>query len=313
MPDKMNVLVIGAGTMGHCIAQVYAAAGYPTTVADQNPEQLEIAKRSVAANLEILKAEAAIDETGVKNVEKLLHYASNIDQAAGQAGLIVEAIPEIPDLKKELFKQLDKLCAPETLFTSTTSALNIYDFIEVSYPERLVITHFCNPAHIIPLVEIVRGPQTPDETIARAKAICADIGKVPIVINQYIPGFIVNRLNCALAREATYIVGKGWSSIEDVDKALCNNAGLKLAFEGPLELQDYIGWDISVLAGKVIAPLLCNNDDVTLAESMVSQGRLGLKSGRGVKDYSNVDRLEVQDRRNRKILRVYRTVESFRD
>jgi 3-hydroxyacyl-CoA dehydrogenase len=163
-------------------------------------------------------------------------------------------------------------------------------------------------------VEIVRGPQTTGRDYRpEPKLYVLDIARSLLSSTHIYRDFIVNRLNCALAREATYIVGKGWSSIEDVDKALCNNAGLKLAFEGPLELQDYIGWDISVLAGKVIAPLLCNNDDVTLAESMVSQGRLGLKSGRGVKDYSNVDRLEVQDRRNRKILRVYRTVESFRD
>lgn len=311
MNGKMNVLVVGAGIMGHSIAQHFAAHGFPTTVYDQNPEQLEMAKKLIAGNIQVLLEENIITEQGIKNINDLLVYTDKLEDAAAKADFVVEAVPEVPDIKRDLFAKLDKLCSPDTIFTSTTSALNIYDVVEVSNPGRLIIGHFNNPAHIIPLVEIVMGPQTSQETLAAVKEVYRSLDKVPVVLKQYVIGFIVNRLNTALAREANYIVEQGWASPEDVDAAITNNAGLKLAFEGPLELYDHIGWDLAKLGGTFLAPMLCNTTATALPEKMCAEQNLGLKTGKGLKDYSNLDRVEVQNARNRKILRVIKTVKQF--
>lgn len=313
MPDKMKVLVIGAGTMGQGIAQVFAANGYPTVLVDQNAEQLETAKRFIVGSAETLQAENAISEQGLKNVREIITYSTNLEEAAPGTGFVVEAIPEIPDAKKALFTDLDRLCPQDAIFTSTTSALNIYDIAEVSNPERLIIGHFCNPPNIIPLVEVVLGPKTSPETLEKVKAVYEDLDKVPVVISQYVPGFIANRLTTALAREAMYIVEQGWASAEDVDKALVCNAGIKLAFEGPIELSDYIGWDIAKLAGTFITQLLCNTKATALPEKMVEEGRLGLKCGKGIKDYTDQSPIDVLNKRNLKILKVIQAVKQTKE
>jgi 3-hydroxybutyryl-CoA dehydrogenase len=311
MDEKVNVLVIGAGIMGHSIAQDFAAHGYPTTLYDQSAEQLETAKMLIAGNLQLLKDEGMITDEGIKNVNELLVYTDKMEDAARQAKFVVEAVPEVPDIKQALFAELDRLCSPDTILTSTTSALNIYDVVEVSNPGRLIIGHFCNPAHIIPLVEIVLGPETSPETLEYAKKVYESLDHVPVVLKQYTIGFIVNRLNTALAREANYIVEQGWASPEDVDKAITNNAGLKLAFEGPLELYDHIGWDLAKLGGTFLAPMLCNATATALPDKMCADGNLGVKTGKGLKDYTGLDRVKVQNDRNRKILKVIGTVKKF--
>lgn len=312
MNQKMNVLVIGAGTMGHSIAQVFASHGYPTSLVDQQQEQLDVARQLIAGNLKVMKEEEFITDEQMANVEKFLAYTLDMEAAAKKADLVVEAIPEHPQFKMDLFKQLDQWCASSTILTSTTSVLNIYEFITVSNPERLVIGHWCNPPHIIPLVEIVMGPQTSDKTVETLKEILVGMSKVPVVLKKCVPGFIVNRLNCALAREAGYMVSEGWVSPEDVDAALTSNFGLKAPFEGPQELQDYIGWDVGVAAGNYLYQFLCNSTTgMPFAEEMVKQGKLGIKSGQGLKDYSGKSREEWQNIRNLKIIKVVKTRNSF--
>ncbi|MBP1761900.1 MAG: hypothetical protein H6Q64_1442 [Firmicutes bacterium] len=313
MNQKMNVLVIGAGTMGHSIAQVFASYGYPTSLVDQKQEQLDVASQLIAGNLKVMKSEEFLSDEQVANAEKYLEYTLDLEAAAKKADLVVEAIPEHPQFKMDLFKQLDQWCSPSTILTSTTSVLNIYEFITVSNPERLVIGHWCNPPHIIPLVEIVMGPETSEKTVETLKEVLIGMEKVPVVLKKCVPGFIVNRLNCALAREAGYMVSEGWVSPEDVDAALTSNFGLKAPFEGPLELQDYIGWDIGVAAGNYLYQFLCNSTTgMPFAEEMVKQGKLGIKSGQGLKDYSGKSREEWQNIRNLKIIKVVKTRRSFK-
>jgi len=309
--DKINVLVVGAGIMGHSIAGVFAAHGYPTTLYDQSAEQLEMAKKLIAGNVQVLKEEGMITDEGIQNVNDLLVYTDKLEDGAVTAKFVVEAIPEVPDIKHDLFAELDRLCSPDTILTSTTSGMNIYDIVKVSNPGRVLIGHFNNPAHIIPLVEIVLGPETSEETLETAKQIYKSIDKTPVVLKQYVIGFIVNRLNTALAREANYIVEQGWASWEDVDAAVTNNAGLKLAFEGPLELYDHIGWDLGKLGGTFLAPMLCNTTATALPDKLVAEGNLGVKTGKGLKDYTGLDRVEIQNARNRKILKVIKTVKQF--
>lgn len=307
----LSVTVIGAGIMGHSIAQDFAAHGYPTILYDQSAGQLETARELIKGNLQLLKDEGMITAADIKSTHELLVYTDKLEDAARQAQFIVEAVPEVPDIKQALYEELDKLCSADTIFSSTTSGMNIYEVVEISNPGRLIIGHFCNPAHIIPLVEIVLGPETSAETLEFTRKVFESLDHVPVVLKQYTIGFIVNRLNTALAREANYIVEQGWASPEDVDKAMSNNAGLKLAFEGPLELYDHIGWDLGKLGGMFLAPLLCNTTATALPDRLCAEGNLGVKTGKGLKDYTGLDRSEVQNNRNRKILKVIKTVKQF--
>lgn len=305
MFDNWNMLVVGAGTMGHSIALTLAANGFETVLVDQNLEQLEKAKKMVAGNLEALASLGEITEDAVKKAQSLIRYTDKLEEVAPQANLVVESVFESPPVKKEIFDTLDRLCSPETIFTSNTSALNIFEIAKVSHPERLVIAHWFNPPHMMPLVEVVRGPQTSDQTVETVRALLIKLGKKPAVINQYIPGFIVNRFSGVIAREAGYMIDNGWCTWEDIDSAIVNTYGLRWTFEGPLELRDFLGWDISTTIAKYLFPYLCNNSDpMHLAVEMVEKGTLGVKTGRGLKDYSNMDVQKIQKDRTMKIFKM---------
>ena len=139
MDEKVNVLVIGAGIMGHSIAMDFAAHGYPTALYDQSAEQLEMAKKLVTGNVQLLEAEDMITAEGGKIVNDLLVYTDKLEDAAQKAQFVVEAVPEVPDIKQAVYAELDKLCSPDTIFTSTTSGMNIYDVVQISNPGRLII------------------------------------------------------------------------------------------------------------------------------------------------------------------------------
>ena len=307
MSNKRKILVVGAGTMGASIALAYGMNGYKTTVYDVSAEQLDKAREMTEVNLKTLLSVGEVTEEQIASAQENITYTVDLERAAPQAGLVAECIFENADAKREIFSQLDKLCAPDTIFTSNTSALNIFEIAQISHPERLVIAHFFVPAHVMPLVEVVRGPETSDETVKTIKEILEGMGKSPAVINQYIPGFIVNRFSAVIAREAGYMIDKGWCTWEDVDSAVVNTFGLRWIFEGPLESREYIGWDISTINSNNLFPHLCNNSDpMPLALEMVKKGTLGIKSGQGLKDYRDKDVKKILSDRQLKILRMVR-------
>lgn len=314
MADKMQIAVIGAGTMGHGIAQTYAAHGYPTALVDVNREALDMAARLIGGNLDTMKHYDYISAEGIKNVETLLTYTTDFDAAVAGAGTVVEAVPEDPAIKDDIFQRLGARCAPDTFLLSTTSVLDIYQFLKpVSHPQRMLITHWCNPPHLIPLVEIVCGPHSTDEAVAEVRAQLTGIGKSPIVLKKCIPGFAVNRLNLALVREAGYMVDQGWISPEDADTAFTANMGIKAPFEGPLELMDYIGWDVATAAGMYLFPHICSSTDGSpFATAMMEKGHAGLKSGRGIYDYSGKPREEWNNIRNARIMQIARIAQAIR-
>jgi len=307
MKEFKKIAVVGSGTMGHGIAQTFASYGYDTVVIDVKAEALETAKKMVAANVDIMLKSEFINEELAKNTEKYLSYSSSYD-AAKDADLVIEAVPEVKAIKASVFENLDKVCRPDTVLASTTSAMNVFAVVKnISHQERVIITHFNNPSHIVPLVEIVCGPYTTPALVQDMRDLMTSIGKSPAVLNKYVPGFIVNRLTAALLREASYMVDKGWVTMEDIDTAFTCNQGLKAPFEGPLELMDYIGWDVAEKVGKLLYMFLSRSlKPSKLAKKMVKDNKLGIKSGKGFKDYTGKDRAELQAIRNAGVIRVLR-------
>jgi len=307
-----KIAVVGAGTMGHAIALSFAMRGFKTTLTDQRPKQLEHAARMNAGNLDLLAGMNEISREDVKKVQENIRYCEHSSKAFSDADLVIEAVSEDPAVKNRLYTFLDGVCSANAIFVSNTSALNIFDFVEISHPERLIIAHWFNPAHIMPLVEVVPGPKTSAQTVETIKLLLRELGKTPAVMSQYVPGFIINRLAMAIMREASYMVDQGWTSPEDIDAAVIATFGPRYAFEGPIGLSENVGWDVIQSVLNFLTPRLSHASEPSpFIADLCATGRLGVKAGRGVRDYGSVKIEQIQSERNRKIIKMMRAIKEL--
>ena len=307
-----EIAVLGAGTMGLSIAQFFATCGHQVFLYNRTPANLEKALIRIEENLTTLASDGEIDPAEIPAILGRIHGSSDLKESVATADFIIENLAEREDLKKSTFALLDEYCAEDVILSSDTSTMNIYDFVTVSHPERLIITHFFNPAYVMPLVEIVRGPETSDETVALAKELLESGGKTTAVLNKAIPGFILNRITLAVLREASYMVGNGWASPEDIDKAITATFGPRYAFEGPFALSDFAGLDIYERLATLLPPVLCS--DTTCPEILkdkVRDGKLGVKSGEGFYTYG--DTAWAHKTRDAKIMHMIRAIRAMNE
>lgn len=300
--------VIGAGTMGHGITQVFAQHEWAVSLVDKDERILKEATSKIALNLRTLVECGVIESDAICSVLSRITPTVHLAQAVKNAQYVTEAVPEDVDLKKQIFKLLDENTHEETVLASNTSGLDI-DLIasSTSTPERVIGTNWWNPPHITPLVEIMVGRQTSRETIERTKSILEEVGKKPITLLKAIPGFIGNRLQIALLREALSLVDKGFVSVEDIDRAVKYGPGFRWAAYGPLEVADFGGLDVFHTLAQDLYPSLDSSTEVKgVLEELVRQGHRGVKSGRGFHDYSNTNIASLLSERDRKLLSVSR-------
>ena len=281
--NEWKVAVVGAGTMGLCIAQSFAMHGHEVNLYNRTPGNLAKAMSHIRSNMEALVDYGMAEEGDVDAVLSRIHDTSDLGQAVGDADYIVENVAERPDVKAQVFAQIDAAARPDAVIGSDTSSMDIYQFVKVSNPGRLVITHFFNPAYVMPLVEVVRGPETADETVASVREFLEAAGKQVAVLNSVIPGFIINRFTAALCREACSMVEQGYATFEDIDKAIVATYGPRFTFEGPCQLGDFVGLDVSAYVFNNIFPTLCNAETTSpVILDMVGKGKLGVKTGEGL-------------------------------
>lgn len=314
MYEGMKIVMVGAGTMGAGIGQIFAAKGFDVTLVDRTAELLERAEKAIANNCDYLITEKLADEAYRTEVLKNLRYATDdkLEEVVRDAGLVLEAVFESPDIKRDVYDKLSRFCRPDCIFCSNTSGSNVFEIAQVEHPERFLITHWFNPPFIMDLVEIVRGPGTSDEVTEKVREIIAYLGKKPVVIKQYIPGFIVNRLANALMRESCYMVQQGWTTPEEIDDAVKAINGVRYAFEGPFALYDIVGWDLVQTVAVDLFATLCNDTDgMGLAREMIADGNVGLKSGKGAYDYTGVDPAQYMNERSTKIVKMYRAIQDL--
>lgn len=313
-PDvtKWEIAVLGAGTMGQCIAQLFAMNGHKVNLYNRTPANLEKALKQIENNLHTLAEMGDLKEEAIPVSMANIHGTSNLKEAVVSADYVIENVAEKEDLKKTIFAQLDEYCGEDVIFASDTSTMNIYEFIEVSHPERLIISHFFNPAHVMPLVELVRGPQTSDETVNAVKELMQSVGKEAAVLNKAVPGFILNRITLAVFREASYIAENGWATPEDIDKAITSTFGPRYAFEGPFALSDFAGIDVYERLGTLLPPVLNSSTQCPPnLKELTAAGKLGVKSGEGYYKYEN----EKAARHNRdmKIMKMIRAIRKMNE
>ncbi len=278
-----TIAVIGAGTMGRGIAHVAAVGGYRTVLEDLLPASLRKAESEIRTNLgkavELGKVSAGDAEAALGRLE----YAGSVEQAAREADLVIEAVPEEMESKIEIFTLLDKICRPGTILASNTSSLSVTEIASVTYrAKKCVGMHFFNPVHKMKLLEVVRALETDDETIAAAAEVGRRMGKEVVVIKES-PGFITSRVNAMIGNEAFYMLQEGIASAADIDKAL--KLGLNHPM-GPFELVDLVGLDTRLHILEYLHKTLGEKyRPAPLLVQYVKAGRLGRKSGRGVYEY----------------------------
>ncbi len=283
MAEIRIIAVIGAGTMGRGIAHAAALGGYRTILEDILPAALRRAETEIRANLdkavELGKVTAASASAAIARLE----YAGSVEEAARQADLVIEAVPEEMESKIEIFTLLDKICRPATILASNTSSLSLTEIASVTYrPRQIVGMHFFNPVHKMKLLEVVRALETDDDTLATAGEVGRRMGKEVVVIRES-PGFITSRINAMIGNEAFYLLQEGVASAEDIDKAL--KLGLNHPM-GPFELVDLVGLDTRLHILEYLHKTLGEKfRPAPLLVQYVKAGRLGRKSGRGVFDY----------------------------
>ena len=284
MAEVRTIAVIGAGIMGRGIAHAAALGGYRTILEDILPAALRRAQDEIRANLdkgvELGKLSSADAQAAVSRLE----YASNVEQAAREADLVIEAVPEEMDSKIEIFTLLDRTCRPHTIIASNTSSLSVTEISSVTYrAPKCVGMHFFNPVHKMKLLEIVRALETDDDTLATAVEVGRRMGKETVVIKES-PGFITSRINAMIGNEAFYMLQEGLASPEDIDKAL--KLGLNHPM-GPFELVDLVGLDTRLHILEYLHKTLGEKyRPAPLLVQYVKAGRLGRKSGRGVYTYA---------------------------
>jgi 3-hydroxybutyryl-CoA dehydrogenase len=278
-----TIAVIGAGTMGRGIAHAAALGGYRTIVEDILPDALRRAETEIRSNLDQSVESGAVTGRDADQAFARLGYASSVEEAAREADLVIEAVPEEMESKIEIFTLLDKICRPGTILASNTSSLSLTEVASVTYrATKIVGMHFFNPVHKMKLLEIVRALETDEDTLETAVAVGQRMGKEVVVIKES-PGFVTTRINAMIGNEAFYMLQEGVANAEDIDKAL--KLGLNHPM-GPFELADLVGLDTRLHVLEYLHKTLGEKfRPAPLLVQYVKAGRLGRKAGRGVFEY----------------------------
>ena len=278
-----SVSVIGAGLMGHGIALQFAVAGFEVALHDTTGERLEKALADIRGALDTLRQQGIVDEAAAAAAPGRIRTTTSLPEAAAEAALVVEAVYEDLPLKQRVFADLDRHCPPPAVLASNTSSFMTSQLApSTRNPGRVVVANWWNPPYLVPLVEVVRGPQTSDGTIALLRGFLEAAGKRPIVLQKESLGFIGNRMQFALLREALAIVDQGIATPGDVDDVVRTSFGRRLAVAGPLEVFDFAGWDtISHIIDELFPDLDTSPENFPVLKEMVARGDFGVKSGRG--------------------------------
>ena len=305
-----QIAVIGAGLMGHGIAQEFASAGYQVHLHDVTDEQLQIARTQIEKNLGVLAESAIIEEDSIHPTLQRIQTATELEAVAENADFVVEAVTENLALKQQIFDKLDATCPPHAILASNTTALMPSQIGEnAKRKDQILNTHYFNPPYLIPLVELIRSPDTSDATVEVTFDLLTAIGKTPAIIEKEALGFVGPRLQAALIREAFAIVEQGIASAETVDLVVRNSFGRRLSVAGPFEVFELAGWDLVLAAFEELYKDLNSSSNINpLLREMVDSGKLGVKSKEGFYSWTDEKIQQLRDRMNQALIQQAKNV-----
>ena len=305
-PNEIGtVTIVGAGTMGEGIAEVFAQAGRSVRIVDTCEENLQRCLSLIEGDVALLEEYGLVDESPAAILNRIAPFPiRRLGQALKGAELVVETIPEILAVKRKLYARLDTLPS-RVIIASNTSSIPISELAEgMNTPERVIGVHFFNPAHLMPLVEIHVGKQTAGEVAERTLRLMRAVGKTPVLIKKALPGFIINRITGAMMREIYHLLDEGVATPEEIDLAVQNSTALKLACFGPMELEDMAGLDTAYRVHSRTFETLSNSRTPSpLLLEKANRGDLGYKSGKGWLEYDRTPYRDIVGERNRRLLR----------
>jgi len=293
-----NVLVAGAGVMGNSIALVFARADIDVRLVDVDEKALDRAMSLIESSLNTIADFGKIPRDKIPTILSRITPSTELEGMAGDVDFVMEAVPEVPGIKKDVFAQLDRLCTDDTVIASNTSGLDIFSMVDVKRPERLVIAHFFAPAHIIPLVEIVPGARTSSETISFTANLMQRLGKNPIVMKKFGPGFIVNRIQKAIGEASLEMIEQGLVEPEEIDQAMKLSLGIRLPIIGVVQTFDFQGLDMLLDTMKNYGKIY------SFIEERVKKGHFGVKTSKGIYDYGGRSESEILKKRDMLFLKM---------
>lgn len=312
---ETNVLIVGAGTMGHGLAQCFAQAGCKVWLVARRQQSLDRARQLIEESLRTLASEGLVASDQIGPVLDRITCTTVLEEGARRADLVIESVPEDRAAKKDIFAQLDRLCPPHALLASNTTALNVFDFVETSRPDKVLICHWYTPPQLIPLVDVVKGPQTSQESIDFVVGMLKEMGKQPVVFNKFVSGYVVPRMQMALNREVFFLLDNDYISPEDLDEAVTSGLALRMVVLGLVRRMDFGGLDVTAknLRDPYVQSQLAPSDyQPKKIFELVDQGHLGVKTSRGWFDYSDRSEAEYYRERDRKLIAVLKTYNELR-
>ena len=287
-----NVTIIGSGLMGHGIALKFAQFGFGVTVFDPNEGSLNTLFDRINRSL----SQMSIPASKIKKILSSITKSSKLLESVQTAELIIEAVPEKLELKQKIFKEIETLSNLKCIFASNTSVIPITKIVEKMHDKsRALGTHWWNPPHLIPLVEVIRTKWTDEKHILMTIDVLNKIDKTPVRVEKDVPGFIGNRLQHALWREAISLVENGVCDAKSVDTVIKSSFGRRLSVLGPLENADLVGTDLTLdVHENVLYDLESSNKPSKLLKNLVKSGKLGMKSGEGFQRWDNKDLEQIK-------------------
>ncbi len=302
MSKLENIAIIGAGLMGHGIAQIFAIHGHCVSLQDLQDDLLSGAIENIRSNLSLMAQKGIVSPDEIQPAIQRIKPTTDLKEAALQAEFVFEAVLENLELKQNIFKDLDAICAPETILATNTSVISISEIAQKSRGrDRIVGTHFWNPPYLIPLVEVIRGDKTDSDVVEKTVALLRRAGKHPVRVHRDVPGFVGNRLQHALWREAVSIVEHGIADAATVDECIKFGFGLRLPHLGPMENMDMVGTDLTLAIHDYLLKYLESSPNPSaLLQEKVENKELGFKTGKGFQTWS-----QQEAQRSRKELVEY--------
>ncbi|MFC1867580.1 3-hydroxyacyl-CoA dehydrogenase family protein [Thermodesulfobacteriota bacterium] len=291
--DVKNVAVLGAGVMGNSIALVFARKGYNVRLWSRTQKTIDRAVGLIKSTLALMSEYGHVSDAEIPEIIERILPTTDLSVAAEGAHFALETVAENPDVKKDIFSQLNKLCSKDTVLSSNTSGLDIFTILDVDNPGRLVNTHWFSPATLIPLVEVAPGKETSPETVTLTVDLLKGLGKRPIVLKEFVPAFIVNRIQDSINKTTFEILDNGWATAEDIDTAIKNTLGIRLPVLGVAQVLDFNGLDLIDSINKR------RGVESKFIEEKVKQGHFGAKSSKGIYDYGDRTEAELLEKRDR--------------
>jgi len=300
-----KLAIIGSGTMGHSIALNAAWSGLNARMYGLNQADLQKGLEGIKNKLILLSQNGLISSRDIEEIQSRISITQSIEEAVKEVSFVIECIPEDLALKQQLFNHLDEICAPDVILATNTSGLSLSLIASsTKNPERTVVTHFWNPAHLVPLVEVLRTDKTSEDTFNRTMALLKYMHKKPIEVKKEVPGLVGNRLQFALFREAQYLLEEGIASKEDIDAAVTYSIGRRLPVTGPLLSADMGGLDVFASISDYLFEDLSKSDrSFPTLKKLVEQKKLGNKTAEGYYEWDEDFSTKVNQAREKELIR----------